>query len=762
MKKIININFQGRVVPIEEAAYDILKQYIESLRRYFANEEGRDEIINDIESRIAELFSEKLKKGASCITDADVNTVIASMGRPEDFDAQDADDTSSRTKYQQQYSNSTSGTATATNFGRGRFYRNADDKIIGGVCSGLANYLGIDPVVMRIIFVLLSGALFWVYILLWIIVPSQSVQSNITKRLFRSTDDKVIAGVCGGLGAYFNIASWIPRLIFALPLVLALVSGTFHSMFWDWDFHFFPRIVSGSLFSTLFVTYIVLWIAVPFATTASEKLEMRGERVDLNSIRDTVKEDLGSLKTRAEAWTTEVKETAANFGDKARQFGQQAGTQAQSFATQAAPVARRAGSGIGYVIGILFKAFFLFIAAMIALALFGALIGLLFGGLAFLPFKNFFLETEGQTTLAWIALIFFLGIPAVALVTWIIRRIMGVRSSNHYLGYIFATLWFVGLVIGVILIASFGRNFRYRSGAEENVTLANPAVSKMYVDVRRSNIQYYTGNWFDSDWDDHFPVYGVNDDTLFLNTVKLSIEKSKDSLFHVVRVKTSCGRSLDAAKSLANKVNFEVAQQDSTLFLDRGFAISNHEKFRNQQVIVIIQVPVGHRIQLDGAVNSYSWFTVRMNRRNGWNINNDDEIIGNGFSLNKGYSLQANEEYIMTPDGIEKTSELDPQELKKGHFKMNIDIDKDHVRINGDIDSKDSSDENDDNENDNRYRYRYKPKDSVQVRISTPVTMLFKETPSAVASEKTVAEVVDVPSSLSGLLSPLLAINAIF
>ena len=63
MKKVININFQGRVIPIEETAYDMLKRYVESLRLFFANEEGRDEIINDIEGRIAELFGETLKKG---------------------------------------------------------------------------------------------------------------------------------------------------------------------------------------------------------------------------------------------------------------------------------------------------------------------------------------------------------------------------------------------------------------------------------------------------------------------------------------------------------------------------------------------------------------------------------------------------------------------------------------------------------------------------------------------------------------------------
>ncbi len=86
MKKVININFQGTIVPIEETSYELLKQYTESLRNYFANEEGRDEIINDIESRISELFQERLKKGSTCITDDDVNAIIANMGRPVDFE----------------------------------------------------------------------------------------------------------------------------------------------------------------------------------------------------------------------------------------------------------------------------------------------------------------------------------------------------------------------------------------------------------------------------------------------------------------------------------------------------------------------------------------------------------------------------------------------------------------------------------------------------------------------------------------------------
>ncbi len=86
MKKVININFQGRVIPIEESAFELLKSYTDSLRRCFAQEEGKDEIINDIESRIAELFGEALKKGSVCITDDQVNAIIDNMGRPEDLE----------------------------------------------------------------------------------------------------------------------------------------------------------------------------------------------------------------------------------------------------------------------------------------------------------------------------------------------------------------------------------------------------------------------------------------------------------------------------------------------------------------------------------------------------------------------------------------------------------------------------------------------------------------------------------------------------
>ena len=191
MKKIININLSGRVIPIEDSAYEKLQEYIESLRRYFANEEGRDEIINDIESRIAELMSEKARKGADCITDADVNEIANSMGRPEDFEGEEV--------REQTYSSSSAGATSAQaafteappKQKRG-LYRDTSDKFLGGVCSGIAAYLNIDPAIVRILFaVIILGTWFLgllVYVIMWIVLPAKEVEGYTGKRLFRNPE----------------------------------------------------------------------------------------------------------------------------------------------------------------------------------------------------------------------------------------------------------------------------------------------------------------------------------------------------------------------------------------------------------------------------------------------------------------------------------------------------------------------------------------------------------------------------------------------
>ncbi len=707
MKKVININFQGRVIPIEETAYELLKQYVDSLRKYFAQEDGRDEIINDIEGRIAELFSERLKKGTTCITDEDVNAVIASIGRPEDFDAQDAE-LGGATPNQQKSSNTQQG---PQNYGfgastsRGRLYRNADDKIIGGVASGLANYLGIDPVIARILFVLFIGVLFWVYILLWIIVPSKSIQSNITKRLYRSADSKVLGGVAGGLAAYFNIDVWIPRLIFALPVIIGVFSGPF-GMWWnDWDMWWGPRVLTGSLSGTLGLTYIILWIALPIATTASEKLEMRGERVDLNSIRDTVKGDLESLKTKAQTWGSEVKQSAQQLGEKAKDLGQSAGNTAKTFAAEAAPVARSAGNGLGHIIGVLFKAFFLFIGGVIALALLGVMAGLFGAGVMVMPFKGFFLENGWQTLMAWSTLLFFFGIPLLAFLVWIIRKIAG-SKKNPYISYVFGVLWIIGLISLIVLIAGIDQNFRGGARIQNDVQLSQ-AKDRLTVKVSDSKVRYYGG------WMNFGDGIRLTEDSLVLSNVGLKIEKSVDSSYHVFYTRYSNGRTDGQAEDLARKISYNITQWDSILFLDKGFSIPRGEKFRNQHIMVTVQLPIGKRIILDKSVNRNlnRWFSLGSGRRNwrDWDWDNNDSYWING-DWNKSV------EYIMTPGGIEQIDRLDENELKKGVFKLKTERD-----FNDNLENEDGNQPNEDNNGeDKNYRYR-RNRDSIKIQKTDTV-----------------------------------------
>ena len=738
MKKVININFQGRVVPIEETAYDLLKQYVDSLRKYFANEDGKDEIINDIEGRIAELFSERLKKGTPCITDADVNAIIASIGRPEDFDAQDAEtggttSSSSNTGYQQQ-----SGTGpkyqqayTYTSSGRGSLYRNEDDKILGGVCSGLANYLNIDPVLARIVFVVFIAPLFWVYILLWIIVPSKSVQSNITKRLYRSADNKVLAGVAGGLASYFKIDVWIPRLIFALPLIIGTVSLPF-GMFWnDWDFWWGPRIFTGGLTGTLTILYVILWIAVPVANTASEKLEMRGEKVDINSIRDTVKEDIESLKARAQNWSQEVKQSAQQFGEKAKEFGAAAGNSARTFSSEAAPIARRTSSGLGDVLRVFIKVIALIIGGSIVLSLLVAM-GALFGArVVLMPFRDFVLEGNTQTMLAWGSLLLFFGVPLLAFLVWIIRKIAG-SKKNPYIGIGFGLLWIVGLVCFIALVAGINRNFNGDARIENDLSI-QPITDKMIVDVSDAKVLHY-GSWFFRTGD----AIRVTEDSLYLANVQLRVTKSADTGYHISYTRFSSGRSDGQAEQLARNTSYGISQVGNTIYLDRGFSIKRGEKFRNQHVEVNIEVPVGKRVVVDRKVSRRlnKWFMIGDRGRywRDWEWNYDDE---DGSWLHGDWNRDI--EYIMTPAGIKRVEDLDQEELKKGNYK---DRDREAERREEENNRENNQNSNEKKPNGERKPYRYQ-KDSTTkpitdtVKVGAPTNTTYKETTNDEGEETT-------------------------
>lgn len=172
MNKIFNINLGGYPFVIDDEAYHILDKYLSTIKKHFKKSEGCEDIVSDIESRIAELFNEH-SKGQPIVSMRDVEAVIEIMGSPKDFGAADDD-------FEESHTTASSGKKTKFNTGK-RLYRDTDDKVIGGICSGLAAYFGVaDPIIFRILFVLLffGGVGVLLYPFLWIVVPKAKTSAE--------------------------------------------------------------------------------------------------------------------------------------------------------------------------------------------------------------------------------------------------------------------------------------------------------------------------------------------------------------------------------------------------------------------------------------------------------------------------------------------------------------------------------------------------------------------------------------------------------
>ncbi len=191
MIQSININLGGRLFNIDNNAFSLLQNYLDAFERRFKNQTERAEIMADIENRLAELFTQRLVPPKNLIDTNDVNYVINIMGEPDAFGP--TDDNS----FQLQ------------NIPQRRLYRNPDDKILGGVCSGLASY--------------------------------------------------------------FDSVAWLFRGLFML-----------------FTFLFFSSII----------IYLILWLIIPEAQTAAQKLEMRGKPINIENITESVKREFNNVRRR--------------------------------------------------------------------------------------------------------------------------------------------------------------------------------------------------------------------------------------------------------------------------------------------------------------------------------------------------------------------------------------------------------------------------------------------------------------------------------
>lgn len=164
MKKTVTINISGHMFYIDEDAYTRLRGYLDKIESTFRSQESGDEIISDIESRVAEIFNERINRETGVVTLTMVEEVIATMGEPEQFEEGEGE---------------TKTTVTSSSLihvkPSKRFYRDIDNRVLGGVCAGIAAYFGIDVVLVRVLFVILTvltwGGIPLIYIILWIALP---------------------------------------------------------------------------------------------------------------------------------------------------------------------------------------------------------------------------------------------------------------------------------------------------------------------------------------------------------------------------------------------------------------------------------------------------------------------------------------------------------------------------------------------------------------------------------------------------------------
>ena len=255
MKKTLTINIGHSIFNIEEDAYDILNRYLDSIKNYFNKIDNDLEIIKDFELRIAENFSSKVSSSKQCIDLSDVKEVIEIMGSLDDF-KEIYNDTDTENVKEEKKSN--------------KLFRDSSNRIIAGVCSGIAEYFKIDPIIVRVLFFIAVPLNLIVYIIFWIGIPSKDFNPDLRKILYRDKENGVIGGVSKGLSNYLKIDANIIRIVFVVSL-------------------FFGG--AGLLF------YLLLWLFTKEAKTIGQKMNMSGFNVNLSNIEDFIKKKTKNLNS---------------------------------------------------------------------------------------------------------------------------------------------------------------------------------------------------------------------------------------------------------------------------------------------------------------------------------------------------------------------------------------------------------------------------------------------------------------------------------
>lgn len=544
MNKVINISINGIVFTIDEHAYTRLNNYIESLKKHFAGTPGSDEIIADIEARIAELIEQRLTASTKIVTPEITDEVIALMGNPNDMDDATADQTHEQ---QPQSENSDSR----------KLRRDKQQAVIGGVCAGLANYFSVDPILVRIAFLILFftlGSGIFIYILLWLAVPENkdTTSTHTSRKLFRDSENKMLGGVCSGLGGYLGVDRVWLRLAF---------------------------LVSFFVFGSGLLLYIVLWFILPKAKTASEKLQMQGKPVDVSAIEKKVRETLQegeanvrkTLQSNASTWSERVQE--------------------------AKPVLNNLVMVLMRIIG-----FFIVLGCL-------ALVSVLLAGYVF-KYEEWHLLTHYAGRLipdaAWLDGT-LLGIGLMVFAVLFAMLSSGIKllfMLRYKLKWIAVTSFIAGVAGGVLTLYSV---VRYASAMDESALDTVQLIDTTATDTLQLNVLNLYPLAPDSAekrilakvnkyviWTEAY----FTDNGMVLANASLTVKPVQGNAMKLQALKTARGSSMLQAIRAAGKIETSVLQNGNTLSLNNRISIADHE-FAYQQLEYELYLPVGTVLKTD-------------------------------------------------------------------------------------------------------------------------------------------------------------------
>jgi phage shock protein C len=350
--------------------------------------------------------------------------------------------------------------------------------------------------------------------------------------------------------------------------------------------------------------------------------------------------------------------------ERATEIANDISSSASKIRQESVRTSKTAGNKIAEGIGLAFKGFILFIAGTIAFSVLVSAIAFMVSGFSIWPFRDFLFDNSWQT-------FFFLGalllaiIPGIALIVWVLRRIMKTKAYSKQIRWAVGILTTLGFASTIFLVASISRGFKsYNRNptSKIDVPLVTPG-NKLLVKVSEPEVQY-TGEipWVNIEENG----FDITRDSMKYGNVKILIEKSSDSSYHAIIEKYSNGNTEKEADSRAQKIAYNYSAKDSVLDLGSHLSISKNEKFRGQRIIVRLQLPSNGTIIFDESING-KWhpFNIRINSRKRNNDYYSQRIIS--YSNNfKHLDYAFGERMIMRPNGdleyvIDKNKEAEKQ-----------------------------------------------------------------------------------------------------